>query len=207
MASSNKELEVKFYLTDLGKLQMTLAGLGALLVQPRTYERNLRFDTPGGILTQNSQVLRLRQDTANRLTYKGPSKVSDGVSARTEIEFTVSDFDNAQALLKALGYQVNMIYEKYRAVYELDGVLVTLDEMPFGLFAEIEGPDGASIQKSCDQLGLMWDLRTLQSYAMLFQIVKRKQKLTFRDLTFDNFADIQVAPSHLELAPADLASS
>ena len=148
--------------------------------------------------------MRLRVDTANHLTYKGPGEVKDGVSARSEIEFTVGDFENAKALLEALGYQVSMIYEKYRAVYDFHGVLVTLDEMPFGNFAEIEGPDGASIQKACSQLGLMWELRTLQSYAMLFQIVKKNLKLTFRDLTFDNFVDIKVGPSHLELAPADL---
>jgi len=206
MSSSNKELEAKFYLTDLGRLQNSLTGLSAQLVQPRTYERNLRFDTPEGLLTQSAQVLRLRVDTANRLTYKGPGEEIEGVSARTEIEFTVSDFDKTQALLFALGYEVSMIYEKYRAVYDLHGVLVTLDEMPFGSFAEIEGPDGASIQKVCNQLGLMWELRTLQSYAMLFQVVKKKQKLTFRDLTFENFTDIKVGPSHFELAPADLNS-
>ena len=204
MSSSNKELEAKFYLTDLGWLQQSLTEKSAQLVQPRTYERNLRFDTSEGLLTQSAQVLRLRVDTDNRLTYKGPGEVKDGVAARTEIEITVGDLENTKTLLEALGYQVSMIYEKNRAVYDLDGVLVTLDEMPFGNFAEIEGPDGASIQKACNQLGLMWELRTLQSYAMLFQVVKKNLKLTFRDLTFDNFVGIKVGPSHLELAPADM---
>ena len=36
---------------------------------------------------------------------------------------------------KSLGYVISMIYEKYRTTYELDGVLVTLDEMPCGDFA------------------------------------------------------------------------
>jgi hypothetical protein len=98
-----------------------------------------------------------------------------------------------------------MIYEKYRAVYDLNGTLVTLDEMPFGNFAEIEGPDGASIQAVCHQIGLRWELRTLQSYTLLFQTVKNKLGLSLRDLTFENFAGIQVGPSHLELAPADIA--
>lgn len=204
MAHSNKELEAKFYVSSLGQLQETLEGLGAILVQPRVYERNLRFDTPAQSLTRSAQVLRLRQDTANRLTYKGPGEIQAGVSARTEIEFTVGDFDNAQKFLEALGYQISMIYEKYRAVYDLNGVLVTLDEMPFGHFAEIEGPDGASIQAVCRQVNLIWDLRTLQSYALLFQTAKKNLGLDFRDLTFENFADLTVGPSHLELAPADM---
>jgi len=206
MSETNKELEVKFYLLDLAGLQKSLEGLGATLVQSRTYELNLRFDTSDGFLTQNAQVLRLRQDTANRLTYKGPGEVIDGVSMRTEIEFTVESFENAQKLLEALGYQISMIYEKYRTVYDLNGVLVTLDEMPFGNFAEIEGKDGASIQKVSEQIGLMWELRTLQSYAQLFQIAKQNLGVALRDLTFENFAETRVGPRHLELAPADLKS-
>jgi len=205
MDHSNKELEVKFFLAELEQLQEILYGVGAVLVQPRTYERNLRFDTPEGTLTRNAQVLRLRQDRANRLTFKGPSEVKDGVSARTEIEFTVGNFEDAQALLEALGYQVSMIYEKYRTVYDLNGTLVTLDEMPFGNFTEIEGTDGPTIQAVCNQLGLMWELRTLESYAGLFQMVKKNLKFSFRDLTFENFTGIKVDASHLAIAPADIS--
>ena len=204
MNLQNMELEVKFYLADLKNLQKTLEALEAVLIQPRTYERNLRFDTPDGQLAQNKQVLRLRRDTANRLTYKGPAEVKEGVSARTEIEFVVEDFDNAQKLLEALGYQVSMVYEKYRTVYDYKGTLVTLDEMPFGSFAEIEGGVPLTIQKVCQQLDLIWELRTLQSYAMLFEVVKRNLGLNLRDLTFENFAQIRVGPAQLELAPADL---
>ena len=206
MASNNQELEAKFYIADLEARRVTLEGLGAVLVQPRTLELNLRFDTPEGTLTHSAQVLRLRRDTQNRLTYKGPAQIKDGVSARTEIEFTVGDFANAQALLEALGYQISMIYEKYRAVYQLGDVLVTLDEMPFGNFAEIEGPDGGSIRAVCEKIGLLWQFRTLQSYAMLFNLVKKNLGLAFRDLTFENFANIRVTPRHLELAPADIAA-
>jgi adenylate cyclase class 2 len=204
MSSDHKELEVKFYLANLDEVQKTLEEVDAALVQPRTYEHNLRFDTPEGTLTRSAQLLRLRQDHAVRMTYKGPSEVKDGVSARTEIEFTVGDFEEAQALLEALGYQVSMIYEKYRTVYRLSGALVTLDEMPFGDFAEIEGTDGATIQSVCNQLGLIWELRTLKSYAVLFEIVKKNLEQSFRDLTFENFAEIKVRPSHLEIAPADI---
>jgi adenylate cyclase class 2 len=205
MDHSNKELEVKFFLAELEQLQETLNGEGAVLVQPRTYERNLLFDTAESTLTRNSQVLRLRQDRAKRLTFKGPSEVKDGVSARTEIEFTVGNFEDAQALLEALGYQVSMIYEKYRTVYDLSGTLVTLDEMPFGNFTEIEGSDGATIQAVCNQSGLRWERRSLHSYAELFEIVKKNLMLSFRDLTFENFAEIKVRASHLAIAPADIS--
>ena len=200
------EREAKFYIADLDALRATLERVGALLIQPRTHEHNLRFDTPDGRLTRDAQVLRLRRDTANRLTFKGPQRVHEGVAERVEIEFTVGDFENARQLLEALGYRVSMIYEKYRAVYNLEGTLVTLDEMPFGNFAEIEGADGESIRATCEQLGLLWEARTLQSYALIFETVKQNLGLTFRDLTFENFDGIRVAPSHLEVIPADFPS-
>ncbi|MBU0511748.1 MAG: class IV adenylate cyclase [Chloroflexi bacterium] len=203
MPHQNTELEVKFYISDLGKLEERIETLGAKLVQPRTLEYNLRFDTLNGELARSYQVLRLRRDTANRLTYKGPGVILDGVRLRKEIEFEVGDFDNARALIEALGYRVSMIYEKYRAVYELDGVLITLDEMPYGNFTEIEGPDAASIQAANRRLGLDWEARILDSYAMLFQVICRKLGLTFRDLTFDNFAGTNVTSANLGVRPAD----
>ena len=205
MVPTSKELEVKFYLTNMGSLQKTLKSMGASVVQTRTYEYNLRFDTADGRLTSNEQVLRLRKDLANHLTYKGPSDVTDGVSARTEIEFSVDDFEQAQNLLEALGYRVSMIYEKYRTVYGLSGALITIDEMPFGDFAEIEAADKANIETVCNLLGLKWEYRSLESYAVLFEIVKKNLKLGFRDLTFENFTGTNVHASHLALSPADAA--
>ena len=83
MSGKGQELEVKFYLDDLPTLEDRLRQIGARLVQKRVYESNLRFDTPDGELTRSYQVLRLRQDTAARLTYKGPGSTQDGVKARS----------------------------------------------------------------------------------------------------------------------------
>ena len=203
MVPADKEFEVKFYLANKGNLQKTLKNLGASLVQTRTHEHNLRFDTVEGTLTSNQQVLRLRKDHANHLTYKGPNDVETGVSIRTEIEFSVDNFEKAQNFLEALGYRVSMIYEKYRTVYELSGTLITIDEMPFGDFAEIEGIDRANIENVSNQLGLIWEHRSLESYAVLFEIVKKNLNLSFRDLTFENFAGIKIDASHFALSSAD----
>ena len=203
MNRSNKEIEVKFYLLDFEQLQDKLRALGAVLIQPRTYEYNLRFDTIDNLLTDNLQLLRLRKDRVNFLTYKGPSKTEEGVSERTEIEITVSDFQDTRSLLEALGYQVIMIYEKYRTVYKLSGTMVTLDEMPFGSFVEIEGSDRATIQGVCQQLGLIWMKRILVSYTELFETVKENLSLSFIDLTSNNFIGMNVQVNHLGITPAD----
>jgi len=198
-----QELEIKLYLHDLPGFQRHLEAVGARLAQPRVHEINLRFDTPGGDLGRTFQVLRLRKDTAARLTYKGPGEILGGVRLRREIEFTVGDFEAARALLEALGYQVSVMYEKYRTTYELDGVQVTLDEMPFGNFAEIEGPDPASIHAAAEKLGVDWEARVVESYTFLFERLREKLGLTFRDLSFANFAGMEVKSESLGVRPAD----
>src|SRR5512138_679172 len=140
MAQDNQELEVKFFLAGRDALEARLRAAGARLKHPRVFESNLRFDRPDGSLARQRQVLRLRQDERVRVTFKGPAAAGQDVSDRAEIEFEASSFDNARALLEALGYRVSVMYEKYRTTYELGGCEVTLDELPYADFAEIEGP-------------------------------------------------------------------
>lgn len=202
--SDHYEIEVKFCVKDLEQIEVRLQRLKAKQVQARIHEYNLRFDTPAGELARQSIILRLRRDTAFHLTLKTGNTLLDGVSQRREIEFKVSDFEAARVLLEALGYQVSMVYEKYRAIYRLESVLITLDEMPFGGFVEIEGPDGGGIQETSNKLGLNWDARVLASYADLFQVIQVALGLETRDLTFDYFKGIDVSANHLGIHYADV---
>jgi adenylate cyclase, class 2 len=200
----DQEIEIKLYLTDLPAFRQRLEDLGAALIEPRLHEINLRYDTPNGDLTRTAQVLRLRQDNAAHLTYKGKGEASGGVYVRREIEFTVGDFEAARAFLEALGYTVSLMYEKYRTTYDLDGVMVTLDEMPFGNFSELEGPDAESIRRVAKKLGVNWEARIAESYTGLFAHLKKDLGLTFRDLSFENFNGITISPQAMGVQPADI---
>jgi len=204
MSKTEQEIEVKFLLHDLSALASRLEVLGARLVIPRVHETNLRFDTPDGALTAAQRVLRLRQDNDAVMTYKGPAAQGAEVSARQEIEFKVSDFTAARRLLEALGYQVTVIYEKYRTTYALDDLIVTLDEMPFGSFAEIEGRDAASIRVAAAALRLNWNARSTASYLGLFGRVRAARELTASNLSFADFEGLAVAKEDLGLQFADL---
>jgi adenylate cyclase class 2 len=201
----DQEIEVKFFIADLAAIEQRLQALGAQLLQPRVHEVNLRFDTPDGELSRQFQVLRLRQDDAARLTYKGPSSFQDGVRLRQEIEFTVGDFEAARRLLEALGYHVALMYEKFRTTYELEGVHITLDKMPYGNFIEIEGPDPASIRHINEQLGLDWEQRVPESYTMIFERLRGTLGLPFNDLSFANFAGLDISMDMIDVRPADLS--
>jgi adenylate cyclase class 2 len=203
MTATGQEIEVKFYLHDLPGLHQRLVKRGARLAQKRVHEVNLRFDTPDRSLSQAGEVLRLRQDADTRITFKGPGQEQGGARLRQELEFTVSDFATTRQVLEALGFEAYMMYEKYRTTYRLGKVLVTLDELPYGDFAEIEGPDGEMIQRTAQALGLDWDARSLDSYTLLFERVKQALGLEFVDLSFENFEGASVRPEALGVRAAD----
>ncbi len=202
-SETNQEQEVKFFLADRPALEQRLRGMGAQLLHPRTLEINLRFDTPDGALARARQVLRLRQDENVRLTFKGPMQPGQKVSVRQEIEFTVSSFENARAFLEALGYQVSVRYDKYRTTYRLGAVDVTLDELPYADFAELEGPDSATIQAAADALGLDWEARSLDSYLGLFAGLRQSQGLSALNLTFEEIHQ-KYPPEAFGLTAADV---
>jgi len=197
------EKEAKFYIRDLENIERKIKDLGGVNIQPRVFESNLRFDTPKGKLVASYQVLRLRLDTRARLTYKGPSDPNSEVSARLEYEVEISDLTTGRHILEALGYQVVTIYEKYRTSYALDDVEISLDEMPFGSFMEIEGADKQHIQQMADRLDLNWENRSALSYLRIFSQVKERLGLSIRDLTFENFSELEIQPAHLQLSHAD----
>ena len=203
MVAYEQELEVKFYVKNLLPFEQKLKQLNATLIQPRTHEINLRFDTPDQSLSRSYQVLRLRQDQEARLTYKGPGEVLEGVRIRREIEFSVSDFRSAQSFLEALGYQVIFMYEKYRSVYRFNDMLVMLDEMPVGYFLELEGSNPEMILSTSQILGLRWETRILDSYTVLFDRVRQSCGLNVRDLNFDNFRGIEIKPEMMNLVCAE----
>ncbi len=198
-----QETEAKFYLKDVKKFQTRLQTLKARLIQTRVLERNTRFDLPGASLRDEGRVLRLRQDTETRLTYKGPSQVVDGTLSRVEVEFTVGDYEKARQFLEGLGFGKLVYYEKYRTVYELAETHVMLDELPYGNFVEIEGENPAQIHTAAEMLSLDWGAAIGTSYHVLFDRLRESMNLSLEDLSFGNFAGIDVLPENLGVLPAD----
>lgn len=185
------ETETKLYIPDLQAVARRLENQGAKLVTPRAYERNVRYDNADHTLTSAGIVLRLRQDARVRLTYKEGGSAQDGIVSRFEAEVEVSDFDTMETILAKLGYTPYMVYEKYRTTYELDGAEIVLDELPYGNFVEIEGKP-ETIERIVTRLALDDATRYPTSYAVLFDNVRRNLGLEFNDLTFANFAGLDV---------------
>ncbi|HRO23667.1 MAG TPA: class IV adenylate cyclase, partial [Promineifilum sp.] len=187
------EVEVKFMVRDLDVIRGRLADIGAEIITPRVFERNVRFDTADEALLARQQLLRLRQDTRVRLTFKGPAAedVASEAKVREEIELEVGHFDRMSAVLQRLGFLPIQVYEKYRETYQWRGVEIVLDEMPFGDFIELEGVE-ADLRPAAEALGLDWSRRILANYLALMELCRRSFNLPFSDLTFENFAGLSV---------------
>ncbi|MCP5095237.1 MAG: class IV adenylate cyclase [Chloroflexi bacterium] len=184
----NLEVEVKFLVADLTAVRRNLLSLGATIKKERVFERNIRFDTPDEQLLQRWELLRLRQDSTVRVTFKGPAAedLTSEAKVREEIEITVDDFDKTGAIFQRLGFIPKQTYEKYRETIQLGNVEAVLDEMPFGDFVELEGTE-AEIKTAASQLGLDWGKRVLNNYLGLMGEIKKLHNLPFDDLTFANF--------------------
>jgi adenylate cyclase class 2 len=136
--------------------------------------------------------LRLRQDKSITLTFKSPlAESGHEFKKMTELEVEVSDFDVMNGILQALGFHCEQTYEKWRETLVLNGTQFCLDAMPFGDFLEIEG-QAEDIKKYASRLGLQWSKRILLNYLEIFEIMKEKNKLGFKNPTFDNFKNIKV---------------
>jgi adenylate cyclase class 2 len=198
------ETEVKFYVTDLSRIEACLLEMKARLIQGRIREVNFRFDNPDGSLRKNRQVLRLRKDNEAKFTFKGPNEeLAGGVISRREIEFTVGDFDAAREFLQSLGYMPVVFYEKYRATYEINNLHVMLDELPYGDFVEIEGEDIEAIRRTADALGLKWEAMVKAGYLTLFEQVAEIFDLDTTQLSFEALKSVQVRAEDMSISPAD----
>jgi adenylate cyclase class 2 len=198
MESPPTEIEAKFAVGHLEPIRRTLKRLAARQTRPRLQETNIRFDVPDGRLAQAGQVLRLRKNHETRLTFKAPGP---DFEHRHEIEVGLEDAAAAQQLLESLGFQPVFVYEKYRETFALPEAEVMLDELPFGVFVEIEGRDLAHVRRAADRLGFVWDDRLAFSYLGLFERLRLRHAWPFRDATFANFAGFSA------LSPAELRST
>jgi adenylate cyclase class 2 len=75
------------------------------------------------------------------LTYKERLSSSSSIKHQREDETEVDDPDALNNILAALGFTPTMVYEKRRETWVLGKAEIVIDELPFGLFMEIEGKE------------------------------------------------------------------
>lgn len=147
------ETEKKYHLGSkrLEEITQKLIDLGATF-EKEVFEVN--YQHRGGEMDERGATLRLRKiGDFTMLTYKEKVSTDNGAKKKIEYETQVSDVDAAEAIIQHLGYRLTAVYEKRRKYWRLGEVEVVLDELPFGLYMEIEGTND-SIDKVQRKLGL-----------------------------------------------------
>jgi adenylate cyclase, class 2 len=148
------ETEKKYHLgaKRLEEITQKLLELGARF-EKEVFEVN--YQHRGGEMDERGATLRLRKiGDFTVLTYKEKVKTDNGAKRKIEYETNVSDVDAAEAIIERLGYRLTAVYEKRRKYWSFADVEVVVDELPFGLYMEIEGTEEA-ISKAEKKLGLM----------------------------------------------------
>jgi len=147
------EIEKKYRLTldQRERLLRRLREVGATH-EGEAFEENILY--AGGNLHTRQCVLRLRRTgDAATLTYKERYPSASPIKHQREDETRVEGAAAMAAILDALGYRPALVYEKRRETWHVAGTEVSVDELPFGLFLEIEG-DEASIGAAEELLDL-----------------------------------------------------
>ena len=134
------EIEKKYRLTKKQRREIERRMRDMSLV-PRELEHEENTIYRGGRLDQPGRALRLRRVNGRAyLTFKRRLPGKSAIKHQEEYEVTIADPDGMEWILKSLDFTPGLIYEKRRTRWKVGKAKVVIDELPFGLFMEIEAP-------------------------------------------------------------------
>jgi adenylate cyclase class 2 len=178
-----QEIEIKFRVDNLQALARKLRVAGFRVTTRRTHEMNTLYDLPGGVLRARKELLRLRQYGQKwTLTHKSKKETARH-SSREELETSVGDGKQMDAILRVLGFAPSFRYEKFRAEWTDGKGQVVVDETPVGNFCEIEGAP-RWIDATAKKLGVMESDYITTNYAGLFAQWKEEANSNAEEMTF-----------------------
>lgn len=135
------EVEKKYRLSEKQREEV-LSRLPAIGAKRKGEDFEVNILYTGETLDVTRSVLRLRRiGKRGVLTFKEslPSRLD--MKQRREDETGIDDPDALELILQALGFAPAMVYEKRRVTWRLGPTEIVIDELPFGLFMEIEGTE------------------------------------------------------------------
>lgn len=188
---STVEIEVKFSVADAADLADRLEAAGFHLETPRTFERNVLYDSPDRRLRSQQAILRVRNYGGKwKVTHKCLPRDNDPAARhkhREETELSVSDGEAIGHIFEHLGYTPAFIYEKWRTEYADATGHCVVDETPIGIYAELEGPSDW-IDATGEKLGISPSQFSTLSYGRLFDQWRAQAGSAAENLTFSEIS-------------------
>lgn len=134
------ETEIKIALSNPRTVIQKLRESGAVFLGA-VNEKTTRIDTDKGDLEKKGIFLRVRGGFANVITLKEKIGVDVNTKNRLETEFEIEDIDNMLYIFERIGFNYFRIMEKYRTMWSFNQTIIVIDELPFGIYMEIEGKE------------------------------------------------------------------
>jgi adenylate cyclase, class 2 len=169
------EIEKKYSLTKKRRpaIEKRLRDLG---VSPRPVEFEENTLYRGGRIELGNCALRLRRVGARAiLTFKQRLPSKSSVKHQQEDETEVANAEAAHAILTALGLRPALVYEKRRTRWQMGRAEIVIDELPFGLFMEIEASE-KEIARVEAKLGIEDLPAVMETYPMLTARLGKERK-------------------------------
>lgn len=176
------EKEIKFKIENLTKLIEDLKKHKAKLLN-KSKEKTIRLDTLGRDLEKKGIFLRVRAGSKNTITLK--EKVGDNkeVRSRKETEFEIQDVEAMAYILERLGFNFPRVMEKYRVNLRYKGTRLSIDELFFGFYLEIEGPED-KIEVVARELSFNPEEKILATYWDILEEFNKNNKTKKKDIIF-----------------------
>lgn len=132
------EIEKKYRLTKRQR-RVIEKRMGEMSLSPGELEFEENTIYRGGRLDFGGCALRLRRVNGRAiLTFKRRLPSKSAIKHQQEEEVTVGDAGAMDAILQSLHFHPALVYEKRRTRWKVGKAKVVIDELPFGLFMEIE---------------------------------------------------------------------
>lgn len=164
----NIEYEATFIPVDKAKTRRVLKKIGARLIKKEFPQRRTVFALPARTKIANSW-LRVR-DEGDRITMSLKTVDGNKITDQKEICVVVSDYDEAVALLKAVGCRDTAYQETRRELWKLAGVEITIDEWPWlEPFVEIEGKSEREVRRVSEKMGFDWSAAKFCAIGALYK--------------------------------------
>ena len=120
------------------------------------------------------------------LTVKRKTKDNAHFFEREEMEVKIQGGESVETLreiLKSLGFNKEIIFEKKRKNVLKDDIIISFDELPFGFFVEFEG-EPETINKYLDEFNLSSRPRITRAYLGLWEDYRKDHGITEENCVF-----------------------
>ncbi|MDD3292985.1 MAG: class IV adenylate cyclase [Candidatus Pacebacteria bacterium] len=159
-----KEIEVKFKIDEEDRIKEKLRSLGVSLCEPYK-QTTYGFFSVDSI--EKGIFPRIRDEKDDIvLTVKVKPKKETNYFERMEYSMKIGNAKEGEDILRVLGFDDIRVFEKMRQEGELLNTKITLDELYFGNFIEIEG-EKKDIENVIVKLGLEDKERITKAYLAL----------------------------------------